>query len=686
MFQPPDLSVVEYACCFLGMAMQAVCLAARKTPLKYLLPALVATAPVTVLAASSFTRFLGWDESYIFYDIVNFRSSRLPQWEMGSFRTSITVWGPLFSLVQTLIPFTKDQVLVMAKAAHWLTGVALITLIIDRTYRILSITAERWFFHTVMYNLIVALPVTVCALKTLNYDLLSMLLGVLGCVWLVAGAHPVRKEALFAGIAALTLAAHEKLIASPLLWAGVIFTVVRLVDSKKDSSWLKFAVRNGLWSAMTTAVPLLLVGSSFLFVHLTHGSNGPGIDAGRLFEVFTSGFWPLGRLVSAPLSGRPFFASIDNETVNLLFGYAAVTAMVGLIAGLFPGAVRIGRTVNRRPPALSSVAAAAAWAKLSLLLFLTMTGIIAGYALDVKIWPHVPVLPGNYVPRATFNGIAHHFGSGTLFAHGTASTAWACAVFVNALPTTLLGLLIIACIIPLRAIKKRSPSQYGLPLDMAALLFMTAPLLYGALQIPLYPRYLNLFLLGTIVTVIPGLFTIRLRQFVPTACLAVIGLLLLIGECLPFQPLCAAFRPIWSNYSKECHNDPCFGKVTPWYPGWGEELYAAYRRIRHMEPACCGKVRLFYNFPADVIHPPEKVETFSMPVETGQFEYGYGDCDYYILSRNGVSTYLTIPFPYNRKPVFTISDREFVKAWVFRGRELAGGGFGFGKERLGASP
>ena len=59
----------------------------------------------------------------------------------------------------------------------------------------------------------------------------------------------------------------------------------------------------------------------------------------------------------------------------------------------------------------------------------------------------------------------------------------------------------------------------------------------------------------------------------------------------------------------------------------------------------------------------------------GQREFRYTNNDYYIFSRNGVSCYPYIPFPSGVKPLFTVADRGFVKAWVFRGNDLAAQGF-----------
>jgi hypothetical protein len=673
-----NLNIVELGCCCIGVAMQVIALYLRKRPIKEILAVSLWVLPATLLAATAFTRFLSWDESYIFYDIVNFRTSRLPQWELGAFRTSITLFGPVFGAVQTALPLTKDVVLVLVKAVHWLSGVAVITLMTDQVHRYFFPEVHKSVFHGIVYNAIMLLPVTGLALKTLNYDLFSMLLGVLGCVWVTAGLYPVRKKLLAAGLIALTLAAHEKLIGSPLLWIALVASTVRLARTSKLP--LKKIPLQIVYSAFTvTFLSVATAAVSFAVVYGTHGPHGPVFNADQMFTGWMSCLWPFARLFGVAISPSMVHQSLLHELPGIIVRMLIVSLSVGTLSMLVWTADRLLKKVNRFRSRLRMATAMVGYLPLVLLTAVTVTGIIAQYCLKVYIWPLIPVSPGNYLPRMTFNGIAHHFGAGSLLTHTLASTAWSCAVLVNALPTVLLAGLFAACIFRLRIPDGRLSNRI-VRVDMLAIFFLSAAPVYGALQIPLYPRYLNLFLLGILVTVLPGLLFAPLHRYARRMIgIAGAGLFLVGAELIPFQPLGAAFRPIWSNYSKSLNGNPGFGLVTPWYPGWGEELYCAYQKIKKLPDRPHGIITLFYNFPAALIQPPADVRLSAMPRGHGRIPYGYGGNDYYILSRNGISTYPYIQFPDRVKPLFTLADRGFVKAWVFRGIDLKAAGFLFDK-------
>jgi hypothetical protein len=670
----PDLSPVEWCCALLCLGVQAACLSFRKVQPKPLALSLIAMIPASLFAATAFTRFLSWDESYIFYNIVNFPSNHLRDWEMGAFRTSITIWGPVFGALQALTPVTKDVVLVMAKAANWLMGVVIITIIVDQLHRLFFSAFSRGMFHAVLFNAILFLPVTGLALKTFNYDLLSMLLGVLGSLWCAAGLRDGNKRLLFASIITLTLAAQEKLIASPLLWIAMVSCAARYTSRGGARSVSRSLVGMGLLSLQTVLVSVAVVGLSFLLTGAAHCFSTPKFDTPQFLSVYTAALWPLKWLIpftKAPVSpGMPFFREIPGIASGILL-IALVIFLGAVIMRLCWHRFEIGKDPAAR---LKRMRAWLAWAKLLLASVMTVTGIAATFALSCRIWPHIQAAPGTYIPRITFNDIALYFGCSTGIGHTAAAMAWACAVFINALPTALLALVLAGCVMRIRTLNQETAAGRTV-LDVLALMFMTAPLLYGLLQMPLYSRYFNLFLLGTVVTVIPDLLGVRLGKTVYTTIAGGIVMLLLLIENLPFQPLGATFRPIWSNRSDRCRNDPCFGHVTPWYSGWGEELYLAYKRIMQTEDHRPRTITLYHNFPAALIRPPASVSASAMADGFGQREFRYTNNDYYIFSRNGVSCYPYIPFPSGVKPLFTVADRGFVKAWVFRGNDLAAQGF-----------
>lgn len=668
-----DINAIEYFCFALAICIQAVFLISQKTPTKKLVLTLAVVTPATLLSAASFTQFLSWDESYIFYDIINFHSDRLHQWEMGAFRTTTTILGPLLGVVQNLTSITKDLMLVATKAAHWLIGIFLITLITDQIHRLFIKRVPSYLFHIVLFNGAILLPVTGLALKTLNYDLNSMLFGVLGCIWLAAGLQSGGKFHLYASVAALTLAAHEKLIASPLLWVCLFLATARLAHSAQPSfSWKRLTGRIFGSAALATGISLTLIFISFALVHALKSANGPDLNPHQLFMAFESGIWSLKRLFAEYFHfyesdihySAPF--SLILKIVIIFMTVAATAFSTYLLLRL------LRRNSELHPDSIRSVAAV----KTVLLSVLIIVGIVSTYTVETRIWPYIPILDDYYTPTSTFNGIALHYQAKTLLTHTIASTGWACAVFVNAIPTLLLAVLLACCVFAVID-KNIDNRKKMLGLDISAIFFMLIPFAYGVLQIPLYPRYFNLFLLGTVVTIIPTVFTFPIHSLRMKTVLISVSLILLLMEVYPFRPLGSTFRPLWSNYSDNFHKEPSFGKVTPWYPGWGEELFEAFKVISWKKTS--ENIRLFHNFPGSLIRSPENVTIFSMPAEAGRIRYSYGENDYYVISRNGISTYPDLEFPYSTEPLFTLKDRGFTKAWVFRGSDLEASGFRFVK-------
>jgi hypothetical protein len=667
----PDLNRVECFCVGICLGIQLVFLLQRKIRPAMIVLAGIAMLPATLLAATAFTRFLSWDESYIFYDIVNYHSSDLPQWRMGAFRTSIITLGPLFDLLQKYTPVTKDVVLVLAKAVHWITGVFIIAFIINQLHRLFYKDSVRYLlFYCAMFNAIMLLPVTGLALKTLNYDLLPMLLGVLGCIWCAAGVRDGNRQLLLASVAVLTLAAQEKLIASPLLMIGMAVAAFRLtIPGDSGVRWRTFFGNTAVWAGVVIAVSLAVVGGMFAMLRATHKYIGTIRSTDQFLSAYTSCLWPVRRLIPpADGIGIPV-----GDSMSLVFGCLLIFCAVFTMVLALHGVKRIGTLAATNSVALPGTIR---FCRSAGFIMLTGIGIIAGYTITTTIWPLVPVPPGRYLPGVTFNGIAHYFGCGSFFSHTVSSIAWAYAVFVNALPTALLVMMAAGAVVAVR-MRNIAGASHRLPLVILSLFFLTGPLLYGALQIPVYPRYLNVFLLGAVISLVPELLLLRLGHPCVTGAAGAIVVAALYLEVVPFQPLGDDFHPLWSHSSKAYNTTPAFGNVAPWHTGWGEELYGATVRLRTLTHDCSNGIRVYYNFPGALIRKPDRVTTSAMPKGHGQLEYRYGDCDFYILSRNGISSYPYVEFPANVPPLFTIEHRDVIQAWVYRGSDLGAALFHF---------
>ncbi len=678
MMQYFNLNHVELVVFITIIVIQLCHLIIRRIPSGELILILLCCVPAAYFASAGCVRFLSWDESYIFYDIINFRTSPLLQWSFGALRTSTTLWGPLFSVIQSLTHISKDITLVLVKASHLITGVLLITIMIDQLHSCFFQKFPKTVFHAVMFNAVMFLPVTGIALKTLNYDLLSMLSGTLGTLLCIGGISKQSKWRIFFSIIILTLAANEKLIASPFLWAGMVASVSALSWQHKKSAATVLLSRLAMWSAAVPAVSLIVIVLSFIYVKAFHDLSVPLFTAQQMLIAYSSCFWPFWNLFHI---GSSFFtitlrSSLLTEIGIVLKGILIIVCIVFASSAAFIAFLKIiiSRKLYTAIPRVNFIVSKC---NFSILTIITITGIIAGYTLNVKIWPLIPISEGYYVPQATFNNIALQFGAKTVFGHSFFSAAWACAVYINALPTTLLLLMVLGTVITIRSQERYSVHTDTLLLNLFTMFCLCAPVVYGVLQLPLYSRYFNLFLLGPTLSLIPIFIKWYHTRPKQLTIICIAGSVFMFIESYPFQSFVASFRPVWSNCSSSINQQPSIGNVTPWYPGWGEELPDAFERIIKEFPCDTQEIRLYYNFPAALIGPPINVLTSAMPKGHGTLPYRYSGHDFYILSRNGVSTYTYIPFPSGIKPVFTIKNRGFVKAWVFRGSDLYNNGFSF---------
>lgn len=506
----------------------------------------------------------------------------------------------------------------------------------------------------------------------------SMLLCALGTILCIVGIGNQSKWRVISGIIVLTLAAHEKLIASPFLWIGMVASVSALSWPHTKSTISTLTLRIITWSLTIPALSLLIIIVSFIYVHTTHGLSIPVFTAQQTLLAYSSSLWPLWNLLHI---GSSFFnntvpVSLFSEIIMIMKGFCIIVCIVLVCSTVLSTIFKIiiSRKVYTAIPRINIIVS-----KLNFLLFsaITIAGIITSYVLTAKIWPLITVPDRYYIPAATFNNIALQFGVKTAIGHTLLSAAWACAVYMNALPTAHLFLMLFGAMITIRSQRRYAVKTTDLLMNLFTLLCICAPVVYGVLQLPLYSRYFNLFLLGSVLSLVPQ--SIKWHDTRPKRFILFYftGFILIIIESYPFQPFVAAFRPVWSNSSSTINNQPSPGTVTPWYPGWGEELPDAFDRIVKTFPYDTQEIRLYHNFPAALIRPPKNVLTSAMPEGLGKLPYRYSDHDFYILSRNGVSTYSYIPFPYNTHPFFTITNRGFVKAWVFRGSDLYNDGFCF---------
>ena len=592
-------------------------------------------------------------------------------WNSGAFHTSIAVNGPILIILKMITGFTQDVMMLFAKALQCFWGLALISIIADKTHRWYVPKASRSFFYITAFSSAVILPVINLALHTINYDVLSMTLGVLSVVMLGAGFRFGKLKYFAGSVIIAALATQEKLIASPVLFLCTLAFASRLTLTSGS------LVRDFLSALKASAISVLCGSSVFLLSNISliivrNGNTLPGNVFGMIFQPYFLILWPMLRFFNKAVNLISIPLTVE---IALLLSFICILALFSIVLPWIIENLKRNRFLNIQDCIVLVVKPV----KFGLLLVMIVIGTAATFLMKAQVTPLVPVRDGYFTPILTFNGVCLSYGAKTYAGHIAASVAWSCATFVNAFPSVILLTIFLAWAIHASGYRRSEVSIRLVYHEIVAVISLICILLFGALQLPLIPRYMNLFyflfLISGVIDI--ALFNFRLTKL--KRILFTTGLLLLIIEVLPFRPALVTFRPFWSNMPAKFNTDPAYGQVPPWCTGWGEEVMLAGKRIYEEYGHECGskdEIRIFHNYSGSWVKKPANVNLVFMAF--GFDDYKYEKCDYYVFTRSG-TTFSFIPFPSQVEPLFTIDSRGIVKAWVFRAGDLRAAGIKFQK-------
>jgi hypothetical protein len=665
----------------LGLAFCLVFLYARWTFASTRLAALLTTAtlPALYLAIEGSSQFLTVDETYSVPEAIDLSSSMLTSWLQGGLRTTDAIIGLSMAVVRAFVPATVIQSYELAKLGHWLIGfIALLAIhrLLDRHW----VPSKHRVAYFVVYTyLALLLPVNALSLKVFNYDALSESLAVLTLLQLVVAVRTARADLAGWCIVVATLAAQEKLVASPLVLISVsTFAYLRSASEPRLSKLKRAAASVLVGYSLAVLISLL----SLLVVVWFKGPNLIPIAALVVFDPVTSWLWPAIEFAFGVGSGLRFVSPFPLVAVSALAAYVLAIAMI--LVTRFKS-VTLSRLAYRLE--VANLAAA------------VVVFALGAYGTNhvVSYWaPYAPIPPGSYHPTTTMNGAVWHFGAQTRLQHVVSFVAFAYAVFVNAVPSVFWLILVGVGLLTLL-----TGSKTAVPLSIS--LFLTVglafPLAFGLLQVPVGSRYLSLglFTMAMAITLWMGRFLAPLAQWKQlTAAGVVAGLLVL--EVVPFRPVYGAFRPIWSNEDATASMLPAPGRNNPSWLGWGEEAMLAGREVLSRcasgtatgEPAQnCASLRLHLAYPGYwLVERPDVRQVLMGEFMKGMSHRGmldelfvkddfqYTAQDYYILNRASI-VQQAWKFPTAVPPDFVVEFRGFVEAWVFRGDRLQAANFHF---------
>jgi hypothetical protein len=631
--------------------------------------------PMLFLAIEGATQFLTCDETYMVLELEDVRSSNFRQWNMGGYRTSILLTGTIFSALKGIIlgsALTAAELHGLTKSIHWLVGFTVLLMIHESLRRFFVPKDRQPLFFVLFFAVALLLPTNILAFKVANYDLLSMMLGMLS-ITLTLGAltrHSV--PAALGAIVAGSFASQEKIIASPFLalatFAAIFIAATwqsrllpaRTSPSKKQASkhstdasaisagnggseilpslpWVSIA-STSLAAVLATIVPVML---TWTIVN--------GIHGGLKFSF--------ARAVT-PLTGYLSVASDTMAGASTTFWIVNLGIMIGAVL-----AALSYRFLRTKLPA-SVVASRSAPISAFIILVFVVIGIVGTYTFTIYVHPFHPTPEGIYLPTKSFNDATAHYMQPTFASHLLAGVTMSYSVIANGLPTAFWLLLLAVAI---SGLSKRSPLSIPPAWSGAALFVLLFPLAYAITQTPFGSRYLNLFLFVIAVFVVFSATELLSRL---SGALRIGGsaafVLCIAAELFMFRPVIGAFTPIWNSPYPEFASKPLYGQLLAGHwAGWGEENFTAGRRIASEFRQSGESIRIHCSYPGDWLSNDSTVKM----IPYNEITRGVTSSDYYVMSRQAIYQ-KRYPFPWGVKPLFTVDYGGATMAWVFRGDQL----------------
>jgi hypothetical protein len=626
----------------------------------------LALSAVLIFVAAEATQFLTVDDGVFVRQVLDPNDRGASQWKLGAFRTGLLILllparlGPLLGadFVQTAM---------LMKATWWLVGVALFSSIAVQVAHLTSGRLPMAIAGPFVLGCALLLPTNNLALKTVNYDLLSVTLSVLAALLGARHLKDGRSYTAYASIVLATLAAQEKLSASPVLIALIlIFAWKVALDTERTPQAV--ALRALTAAAKGLAIALLVnLASAAMFAAI-----GP--------KGFLAAHWlmaadPVSSWLWVPIR---FLSGTTDFLANRGIVFAAsltLTLGVGVSGALLLRAAQFPRWSSRFVNSLLHLTCRA----IPIALFLL--GVIGVYAVTAYWAPYQPGDPLIVGRFHELNGVILHFNERSIAGHYTSYLLYAASVVIVAIPVTIWAIFVISTLGEVAARR-----WLALPLIVEAsvplLLFMMLVAL--ATNVPIAHRYLNIWICAAAL-VFAARFALllasnKLAGRIAPFLLPVIVLTALV-ETADFKPLYAAYRPFWVRYSDAERAEP--GRLNPSWMGWGEDLMLAGKAI---ERACLSNQVMPNGGPCTAVTlRPFGYQGTWLPgpsiIKLDQTTQIVGDpakmtaYDYYLVNRLSLIQSHNIP---DVSPEFVVKFRGYILAWVYRGDELLRAGYKFG--------
>lgn len=265
-------------------------------------------------AIARMTVFYTIDEVRAFREQMNLSTDVLRHWEINNAHTNYLIMGTIWSLMPDFIVENLNIVEgQFAKILHWSAGFVITQIIIRVVDEKLTEKSKihREIKLMLIYAMIFTLPVYKLAMKSYNYDLFSMLFGILSILLVLV---MLERDNYGYGIMAIisgALAVQEKVIAAPVVFIAEVLFSVYILGSKNSNNLIDSIVRRLKISCMAI-----------------------GIEIGVYF--FTR-WWVLDIL----RAGRSIAFSWERTTRQIVYASETLVRKIGLFEGVHPQLLQV---------------------------------------------------------------------------------------------------------------------------------------------------------------------------------------------------------------------------------------------------------------------------------------------------------------------------------------------------------
>lgn len=617
--------------------------------------ALIILLAVLILSVAEASQFMTVDEFVISNELLSPEKRGSGQWSQGALRTSLPISVTVVRLGE-VFGANQDLIRISLKLVYWAVGALTLTLLIQYWTELVDLNQQRRILFAILAMGLFFSPIVSQPLKTVNYDLCSLLFGVLG---LIIGLNAARassaSQSLLAVIVA-TLATQEKFSTSLILYLVLGIAIVLWYRRSGISDRFYKRILVALTPLAVSIGTILIWFVAYLLIS----------DAKNFSPQILSVLDPLVSILWVPAR----FLFNENPTQIR----ALLTTLLLLLVVVSIGLVKIFRPLRFYhqidDKILNRVIISARLAPIACVSF----GLI-GLATLQPYW--APIWPASEAVKTmtTFNKIILHFGDSSLPAHYLSLFIYNLELIFVAIPTVFWLLWIISFFLGWKMLKT-APE----PIDIIKILVWVFPVAAAIFAIPVAHRYLNFSILLLVLTLLTDIVRTDFRRVGTTFSLplAALASLTVMVEAAPFSPLGAAFRPFWLNYDDAVLPEP--GRLNPSWMGWGEEIMQGGKLI---ESECRAERT---SLPCEDLHlhaipggawlrstpTPFSIDSWWTDLRGNE---PVSESDYYLFNRsNLIQGFVAVP---NIAPDYRIDYRNYGMVWIWRGDRLAASGYKF---------